>query len=64
MPKLPSFALGRGMMSGNRIITSVSTVIAVLRVLQKISGTGPKTIYKGKLQPGQTIVISDRESPK
>ena len=30
-----------------------------LRLLQRLAGNKPKTVYEAELEPGQTLVISD-----
>ena len=64
MGRLISLGINRGLLGGNKFFATLGLIAGLVRVLQKISGTGPKTIYKEKLQEGQVIVISDGKSPR
>lgn len=48
----------RGVLEGNRTWLLVGGVALGLRVLRKLSGSEPETVYSERLAPGETLVIA------
>ena len=58
---------GLGILSGgksNRLFAAISVAAAVLRLIQKLSGAGPKTLLNHKMKPGEVIVITEAKQPR
>jgi hypothetical protein len=51
--------MAAGFLGGSRFWFRVGVVVWSLRLLQRIAGNKPKTVYQAELEPGQSIVISD-----
>jgi hypothetical protein len=51
--------VNRGFIGGNRFFTAIGTVAIVFRVLQKLAGTGPKTLYTHEVKQGEVVIITD-----
>jgi hypothetical protein len=51
-------ALRRGLLGGSRPWMTVFAVIGLTRILRKLTGSEPKTVYCEELQPGETILIT------
>ncbi len=63
MKWLVTFALKRGLLSGSRFFTSVGLIAMGMRLLARLAGVGPKTLYTHKLKAREVLVISD-QSPR
>jgi len=64
MKWLLRLGISRGLLGGNRFFATLGGLAAVVRVLEKLSGGGEKSVYKSKLEKGQVVVISDgKKSP-
>lgn len=50
--------LRRGLMDGSRPWLVLGGVAVGIRLLQKLSGSGPKVVLSERLHPGQTMVIA------
>ncbi len=60
---LSRIAVSRGFMGGSRAWTVVASFTVAIRVLKKVFGGTPETVYSETLRPGDTLVIShDREA--
>lgn len=55
-----TIVLRHGLFGGNKFLTSFAAVILSYRVLQKVTGTGPRKLYSHKLQDGESLVITNR----
>ena len=58
------FALNRGLFGGSRFFATIGAVLTLVRLLQRISGTGPKTLYTHEMKPGDVLVVSDIKRPR
>ena len=58
MKFLKRLAINRGLLGGNPFFTAIAIAFGVSRVLQKVTGTGPRTLYTHKLKGGETLVVS------
>lgn len=56
-------AISRGFGGGNRAWTLIATFTVALRVIKKVFGGAPETVYSETLRPGDCLVIAhDREA--
>jgi hypothetical protein len=53
-----------GLKRGRGIFASISGALALVRFLQKVSGTGPKTLYTHELEPGQVLIVTETRPRK
>jgi hypothetical protein len=56
--------VNRGFLGGNRFFATLGAVAAFVRLLQRISGTGPRTLYTGTLKPGDVLVVTEPRDPE
>ena len=54
----------KGFMGGSRPWLIIGGVALGLRVLRRIAGSDPVTVYSEKLQPGETVVIAHGRMPR
>ena len=60
---LSRLGISRGLMGGSRPWTIVAAFTIAVRLLKRIFGGTPETVYSETLCPGETLVIShDREA--
>ena len=59
MKFLQRMAIQRGIFGGNKFFASIAVVIGLVRLLQRLSGTNPKTLYTHKLKDGESLVITN-----
>ena len=52
-------SMAAGFLGGSRFWFRVGIAVWSLRLLQRLAGNKPKTVYEAELEPGQTLVISD-----
>lgn len=52
-------AVNRGIFGGSRFFAALGVVMALLRLLQRLAGTGPRTIYTHQLKSGEALVVTD-----
>ncbi len=64
MKWLLRFGVTRGALAGNRFFATLGAVAAFVRLLQKLAGTTPQTVYKHKLEEDQVLVISAGKSSR
>lgn len=57
-------ALSRGFLGGSRFWTIVGTLGIAMRVLKKVAGDQPEVVFREKLAPGQTLLISHDRTAK
>lgn len=50
-------ALSRGLGGGSRVWVTIGVVAGGLRLIGKVVGDEPKTVYCEDLAPGQTLII-------
>lgn len=51
-------ALRKGFLGGSRLWTVVGAVGVAMRILKRVTSEKPEVAFSGRLDPGQTIVIS------
>ena len=51
--------MAAGFLGESRFWFRVGVLVWSLRLLQRLAGKKPKTVYEAELEPGQTLVISD-----
>ena len=51
-------ALRRGLLGGSRPWMTVLAVVGVTRLVRKLAGSEPKTVYCEELHPGEAILIT------
>ena len=49
----------RGVLGGNRTWLVVGGAALAVRVLRKLGGSEPKTVYSEELKPGEALVIAN-----
>lgn len=60
---LSRLGISRGIMGGSRAWTIVAAFTIAVRLLKRVLGGTPDTVYSETLRPGDTLVIShDREA--
>lgn len=60
---LSRVGVSRGIMGGSRTWTIVAAFTIAIRLLKRVFGGTPETVYSETLRPGDTLVIShDREA--
>lgn len=60
---LSRLGISRGLMGGSRAWTIVAVFTIAVRLLKRVFGGTPETVYSETLRPGDTLVIShDREA--
>lgn len=55
--------LNRGLLGGSRFFGTLGLVVGFIKLLQKVAGTAPKTLYTHKMKDGQVVVITEGKSP-
>lgn len=61
MKWLLRLGLSRGLLGGSTFFRYIGSAALFIRLLQKIAGTAPKTLYTHKLKRGDALVITDAE---
>lgn len=51
-------AVRDGLLGGSRFWTVVGTLGIAMRVLRKVAGDDPEVVYRERLGPGETLLIS------
>jgi hypothetical protein len=51
-------ALRRGLLGGSRPWMTVFAVVGLARLVKKLAGSEPKTVYREELQPGEAILVT------
>ena len=51
-------ALRRGLLGGSRPWMTVFAVVGITRLVRKLAGSEPKTVYSEELHPGEAILIT------
>ena len=59
MKFITRLAINRGVFGGNRFFASIAIVLGLMKLAQRLSGTGPKTLYTHKLQDGEALVVTN-----
>lgn len=50
--------IARKGLHGNKFFATLSFTFALLRFVQRLAGTAPKTLYTHKMKPGEAIVVT------
>lgn len=61
MGRLFRFAINRGVFGGSPFFARLAAVMAFVRLLQRVAGTGPRTLYTHRLESGEVLVVTDIE---
>jgi len=64
MKWLLRLGVSRGLMGGSKFFATLGAVAGLIRLLERLSGGGEKTVYKHKLEKGQVLVISDGDKSR
>ena len=51
-------AVARGVLGGNRLWLAVAVAIYGRRLVKRLFGNRPKTVYSERLEPGQALLVS------
>ena len=51
--------VNRGLFGGSRVFRAIGAFAAFVRVLQRISKTGPRTLMTHTLKPGEVVIIKE-----
>lgn len=51
-------ALRRGLLGGSRPWMTVFAVVGVTKLLRRLAGAQPETVFSHKLEPGEGLVIT------
>ena len=51
-------AVQRGLFGGNRTWMAVFGVMAAAKVVRRIAGSEPETVFRGELRPGEGLIIT------
>lgn len=51
-------AIRKGALGGNRVWITVFAIVGVAKLMRRIAGNVPETVYCEELAPGQALVIT------
>ena len=51
-------AVQKGLFGGNRTWMTLFAVIGAAKLMRRMSGSVPETVFKGELKPGESLLIS------
>jgi hypothetical protein len=54
-------ATQRALAKGSGRFAGLAVVLGLLRFLQRVSGTGARTLYKHELRPGDVVVVRENK---
>lgn len=57
-------AVQRAIARGSGRFATISVVLGLLRLLQKVTGTGSRTLYTYKMKPGEILVVREEKLPR
>jgi hypothetical protein len=61
MSWLFKFVLQRALAKGSGRFAGLAVVLGLLRFVQKISGTGERSLYKHELRPGDVVIVRENK---
>lgn len=56
--------LRRGLLGGSPFWLVVGALVGALRLIRRLTGSGPQVVYREELAPGQSLVISHAADPR
>lgn len=62
MKFLRRLAINKGLLGGSPFFTAIAIAFGIYRLMQRLTGTGPRTLYTHKLRDGETLVVSHPKS--
>ena len=51
-------AVQKGLLGGSRTWMTVFAIIGTAKVMRRISGRAPETVFQSELKPGQALLIT------
>ncbi|MBV9042091.1 MAG: hypothetical protein JOZ68_13880 [Acidimicrobiia bacterium] len=52
-------SMAAGFLGESKLWFRIGVVVWTVHLLRRLANRGPRTVYEAKLEPGQTLVISD-----
>lgn len=56
--------LRKGLLGGSGFWLVAGGLAAALKLIRRLSGSGPEVVYQEELGPGQSVVISNGPNPR